>query len=157
MRSFSTIYKEQKQNKLAELKEAYRQQKIEVCKALKQNYMIDSKIKDLSEKDKAWFTAKVYEYWDPKSGLNENGVALLNENKLALTKDSTKKDISKYIINETKKNAQIVIDAFKNNTSNILIESLKEEIKEKTGRTINESSIRDIVWNLVADKIKIGG
>lgn len=157
MRSFSIIYKEQKQNKIAELKEAYRQQKIEVCKALKQNYMIDTKIKDMSSSQKAWFMSKVYEYWSPESGLNENGVALLNENKIALTKNSTHKDISRFIINETKKNAQLFVNSFKNNTSHLLIESMKEEIKEKTGRTIVESSIRDLVWNLISEKIKIGG
>lgn len=157
MRSFSTIYREQKQNKLAEINESYRQQKIEVCKAIKQNYMIESRVKDMSSEDKAWLSKKILEYWDPKHGLNENGVALLNENKIALTKSSTKKDISRYIINETKKNSQLVVNSFKNNTNNVLVESLKEEIKEKTGRNINESSIRDIMWNLVSDKIKIGG
>lgn len=157
MRSFSTIYKEQKQNRMAEINESYRQQKIEICKALKQNYMIESRVKDMSPADKARLSKKILEYWSPISGINSNGVALLNENKLALDKSSSKKDISRYIINETKKNYQLVISAFKNNTSKELVESMKEDIKEKTGRVINESSIRDIMWNLVADKIKIGG
>ena len=119
--------------------------------------MIDCKVNDLPAEKKAWFASKVLEYWNPNTGINENGLALLSENKLALTSNSSKEDIKKYIINETKKNSAIVINAFKTNTSQMLIESMKEDIQEKTGKSLKESVVRDIIWNIIAEKIKIGG
>lgn len=154
MKSFNTVYNNSKQAVLSERSKIYEQQKIAVIKILKEQYMIKGKILDLPKTKQNAFTKKVLEYWSPKTGLKSAGKKLINENIINLTPQSTTLDIKKYIINETKKNIDIITSAFKTDNVKLIVESFKADIQPKIKKNLYESSIRNIMWSVVSEKLK---
>lgn len=155
MKSFQTIYNASKQQVLKEKKEMVESQKIAVVNALKNYYMISGKVLDLPKTQQDKLARKVLEYWNPKTGLNKNGERLLNESIINLTPKSTSTDIKKYIQNETRKNIISIVEAYRTNTVAMIVEAFKQDIQPKIRKKLLEESIRNVMWPIVEEKIKM--
>lgn len=155
MKSFQTIYNASKQQVLKEKKDLFESQKIAVVKALKNLYMISGKVLDLPKTEQDKLARKVLEYWNPKTGLNKNGQRLLNESLINLSPKSTNADIKKYIQNETRKNIVSIVEAYRTNTVSMIVEAFKQDIQPKIRKKLLEESIRNVMWPIVEEKIKM--
>lgn len=157
MKSFNEAYRQAKADRSLALKQIYEEQKVQLCNALKIEYMVEGKISDLPYNKQQEILAELLEYWSPKTGINNAGIKFLNEGVINISPSSTGCEIKRYITNETKKNASQIVEAFKCGHGNDVIESFKEDLEAKCGKHLNEHVIRDIVWGTIEDKIKFGG
>ena len=155
MKSFNTVYNTSKNQVLENRAKLYEADKIKVVNILKEEYMIKGKILNLPVTKQKMLAKKVYEYWSPKNGLTTAGKKLINEHIINLTPNSSTSDIKRYIQNETKKNIDLITEAFKNNNVKVIIETFKEDIQSKIQKKLYENSIRNIMWDIVSDKLKM--
>ena len=156
MKSFTQVYNQSKAEVLGQRKALIESQKAAVINVLKEEYMITCKMSELSPQRKEEMAMKLKEYWSPKKGLTNAGVRLLNENKISLSKDSTMEDIKLYITKQTKKNLQQITECFRANCANVVVESFNDEIKAMVGRKLKENFIKNVVWDIVSNRIKNG-
>lgn len=156
MKSFTAVYNNSKKTVLAERAALFESQKIAIVNALKENYMITRPISEMSLDAQKEFAQKLFEYWSPKTGINKAGLALLNENELALSPRSTKEDIKLYIEKQVKKHLAAITESYRRNNISAVTEALKEDIEPKIQKTLKETFINNTVWNIVSERIKLG-
>lgn len=156
MKSFDIVLNNSKKQIIAQRVSLYESQKHLVIDALKNIYMIDGEMKALPILKKKEMAKKVLEYWSPRTGIKPEGIALLKENVITLNENSKSSDIKKFIQMETRKNVNEIADAFKTGRSKLVIESFKKTIEKKVKKALLAESIRNVVWDIVADKIKKG-
>lgn len=154
MRTFNEAYNKSKK----EVKEAqhalHTAQKKQLVEALKITYMIEGKMSELPITKKQAMAKKLLEYWSPETGINKAGKKFLSECVIALSPRSTNLDIKRYIQIETKKNANSVIEAFKNGNGNLVVESFQKTIEPQIKKNVKGESIRNIVWDVISESIK---
>lgn len=155
MKSFNTVYNNSKKYVLNERNKVLTEERKKVVNILKEEYMISGDILSLPKTKQNNLAKKVLEYWQPKKGLTKAGKKLIEGHIINLTPLSDNNDIKKYIQNETKKNIGQVIEMFKTDNVKLLIESFKADIEPKVQKILLSESIRDIVWNIIKDKIKM--
>ena len=156
MKSFADAYKDSKKEVIERRKMLLESQKISVVEAMKAVYGIQGKISDMPKSRQAELAKDLLEYWDPKDGITKAGEKLINESKIQLHEGSSNAEVEKYIKISVHKNYGIVVESFRNKTSNMLVESLKDEIEKSTKKRYSLQSIRNFVWNEVKDTIKEG-
>ena len=61
-----------------------------------------------------------------------------------------------YITKQTKKNLQQITECFRANCANVVVESFNDEIKAMVGRKLKENFIKNVVWDIVSNRIKNG-
>lgn len=154
MKSFAEAYKDSKKEVLAQREALLESQKTQVIEVMKSVYLIPGKISELPKKRKEELAKSLLEYWNPKTGITKAGYALINESKITLSVNSTERDIRRYVEIEVNKNYDSILESFRNRTSKVLVESFKEDIFNKTGRKITESSLLDLIWNQVSNDLK---
>ena len=106
MRTYNQVFNQSKKEVLDQRKAVFDKQKIAVVNVLKENYGIDGKIDDLSKKEKEKMLKRLLEYWNPKTGINEKGVKLIQDSIIVLNENSTADDIRAYIRKRAYRNAQ---------------------------------------------------
>lgn len=99
---------------------------------------------------------RLKQYWSPKTGINEAGVRLLNENMITLSPTSSNDDIKLYIVKQTKKNLVQITECFRSNRVDVIVESFNEEIQPMIGKKLKEKFIINTVWEIVENRIKNG-
>ena len=156
MKNFTTVYNNSKKQVLAERAAMYESQKVAIVNVLKQNYMITGNISDLPVDQQKQFAARLLEYWSPKTGIKKEGIKLLNENELTLSPASNKEDIKLYIEKQVKKHLVAMTEAYRQNNANAVIEAIKSDVEPKIHKTLKESFVNNIVWNIISDRIKFG-
>lgn len=156
MRSYNDVCKDSKQEVLEQKAQILETQKAAVITALKEMYMVTCKMSQLPTEMQEEMKRRVLEYWDPKTGLTKSGVKLLTEKEITINKQSTKDDFKLYIEKQVKKHYRVIIEAYRNQNVQSVVEAFKEDLLVKTGRHINERFINNTVWNLISDRIKMG-
>lgn len=156
MKNFTTVYNNSKKQVLAERQAMYESQKVAIVNVLKENYMITKPISELPVDQQKEFAEKLLEYWSPKTGINRAGVKLLNENEIALSSRSSKEDIKLYIEKVTRKHLSVITEAYRQNNVGEVTNAIKEDIEPKIHKSLKESFVNDIVWNIVSERIKLG-
>ena len=100
---------------------------------------------------------RLREYWSPKTGINSNGVRLLNENVITLSKNSNAADIKLFIQKRTKKNLVQILECFRSGRQDLVVESFQEEIGPMIGgKNLKSDFIIDTVWGIIGKKMKTG-
>lgn len=156
MKTYTEAYRDSKKRILESKKAILESQKHVIVEAMKTVYGISGKISDMPRNQQASMAKRLYEYWDPSTGITKAGKALLNESTIELNKNSQDNDIIKFIELETKKNKEKIISAFKNGTSNAVINTFKEAIYKKTEKKVKDDSIRNQVWRWIEEDMKKG-
>ena len=126
MKSYSQVYNQSKKKVLEERRAVYEAQKVAVVNVLKENYMITGKMSELDSKTKAEMARRLSEYWSPKTGINDAGVKLLNENMIVLSKDSSSEDIKMFIQKQVKKNLEQITESFRIGQSAEVVDVINE-------------------------------
>lgn len=156
MRSYTQVYNQSKKEILDRKKSIFEQQKIAIVNVLKEEYMITGKMADLPRDEKAKMAKRLSEYWSPKTGINENGVRLLNENIITLSPNSNAADIQLFIQKRTKKNLSAIVECFRAGKQKIVVDEFRKEIGPMINKTLKESFIIDTVWSIIGARIKQG-
>lgn len=156
MRSYNQVYNQSKKEILDRKKNMFEQQKVAIVNVLKEEYMITGKMSDLPQDEKVKMVKRLAEYWSPKTGINANGVRLLNENIITLSPNSTASDIQLFIQKRTKKNLEAIVECFRAGKQKIVVEEFRKEIGPMIGKTLKESFIIDSVWGIIGNRIKQG-
>ena len=156
MRSYNQVYNQSKKEILDRKKNMFEQQKVAIVNVLKEEYMITGKMSELPQNEKVKMAKRLAEYWSPKTGINANGVRLLNENVITLSSNSTASDIQIFIQKRTKKNLEAIVECFRAGKQKIVVEEFRKEIGPMIGKTLKESFIIDSVWGIIGNRIKQG-
>ena len=156
MRSYNQVYNQSKKEILDRKKNMFEQQKVAIVNVLKEEYMITGKMSDLPQDEKVKMVKRLAEYWSPKTGINANGVRLLNENIITLSSNSTVSDIQLFIQKRTKKNLEAIVECFRAGKQKIVVEEFRKGIGPMIGKTLKESFIIDSVWGIIGNRIKQG-
>ena len=156
MRSYNQVYNQSKKEILDRKKNMFEQQKVAIVNVLKEEYMITGKMSELPQNEKVKMAKRLAEYWSPKTGINANGVRLLNENVITLSPNSTASDIQLFIQKRTKKNLDAIVECFRAGKQKIVVEEFRKEIGPMIGKTLKESFIIDSVWGIIGNRIKQG-
>ncbi len=156
MKSYSQVYNQSKKAVLEQRNAVYEAQKAAIVNVLKENYMITGKMSELDSKTKAEMARRLYEYWSPKTGINDAGVKLLNENMIVLSKDSSTDDIRMFIQKQVKKNLEQITESFRIGQSAEVVDVINEQIKSMVGRKVKNSFIVNTMWDIVGNRIKNG-
>lgn len=156
MRSYNQVYNQSKKEILDRKKNMFEQQKVAIVNVLKEEYMITGKMSELPQDEKVKMAKRLAEYWSPKTGINSNGVRLLNENVITLSSNSTASDIQHFIQKRTKKNLEAIVECFRAGKQKIVVEEFRKEIGPMIGKTLKESFIIDSVWGIIGNRIKQG-
>lgn len=156
MKSYSAVYNKSKQEVLNRRKAIIESQKVSIINVLKEEYMITGKISDLSKKEQTLMMERLLTYWNPKNGINNAGIKLLNENMITLTPNSSKDEIKMYIVKQTKRNLQQITESFKTNNMDLVVESFKEEIEPVIKKRLKNEFVLNTVWDIVSNRIKMG-
>ena len=123
---------------------------------LKENYAIDGKIDDLPKEEKEKMLKRLLEYWNPKTGINERGIKLIQESIIVLSENSTPDDVRAYIRKRAYRNAQQMIECFRAGRQDLIVESFNEEIRQVMGKPLKDKFIINTVWDVVSRRIKNG-
>lgn len=156
MRSYNQVYNQSKKEILDRKKNMFEQQKVAIVNVLKEEYMITGKMSELPQDEKVKMAKRLAEYWSPKTGINANGVRLLNENVITLSPNSTASDIQLFIQKRTKKNLEAIVECFRAGKQKIVVEEFRKEIGPMISKTLKESFIIDSVWGIIGNRIKQG-
>lgn len=156
MKNFNTVYNSSRQQVLKERAAMYESQKVAIVKVLKENYMVTGNISDLPVEEQKQFAARLLEYWSPKTGIKKEGIKLLNENELTLSPASNKDDIKLYIEKQVKKHLIVITESYRQNNVRLVTEAIKADVEPKIHKTLKESFVNNIVWNIISDRIKFG-
>ena len=156
MRSYSQVYNQSKKKILDEKKALIEQQKVAVVNVLKEEYMITGNVDDLLAEEKKRMASRLSEYWSPKTGLNQNGIRLINENIITLSEHSNKKDVELYIQKCVKKNLVEIVECFRAGKQNLVVESFQKETTPLLKKKLDRNFIIDTIWALIGKKMKNG-
>ena len=156
MKSFAHVYNNSKKQVLDEKARLYESQKAAVVKVLKENYMITTPISSLPMDEQKDFAKKLFQYWSPKTGINRAGQKLISENEITLTPSSNKADIKLYIEKRTRQHIDVITNAYRQNNISAVMESFKNDIEPMIQKTLKESFVNNIVWDIVEHRIKTG-
>ena len=128
MRTYKEVYNQSKKEVLEQRKAVFEKQKIAVVNVLKENFNISGKIEDLPKDELEQMKRRLLEYWSPKTGINEKGVKLIQENIIVLSAQSTPDDVRAYIRKQAYRNAQQMVECFRAGRQDLIVESFNEEM-----------------------------
>lgn len=154
MKSYSQVYNQSKKTVLETRKKMLEEQKISVLNVLKEEYMITGKVSSLPKDKQEMLAKKLCEYWSPKTGLNQDGVRLLTENTVVLTKKSTLDDVKRFIVKRTKRNIVNIVECFRTGMSDAVVESFNDEFKQTLGKKIQREFIVNTIWEVIQPRLK---
>lgn len=157
MKSFDSIYNKEKNVAINEQQKVFAADKARLVAAIKHEYGVKD-FNSVSESEKESYKAMISEMWNASTGLNEKGVAFINESVAVLTEKSTDEQIEKYFKKEIKaclenvmecmilgKDCDCVID---------LKKSVEEGTKKKLSNKVTKQWIYDVCCAYVASKVK---
>lgn len=154
MRKFEEVLNESKQDVLAAKQNKIASEKAAILEAVKTDYMITSKFKDLSKTEQLKLKSVILEYWNPKTGLTSKGVKFLNEGESVLTKDSDSNDVKRYIIKSVKKDIESYLKASYNGTGKAEVTKLQKSIESMIGKRIKYEFVLNTVIEVITPKLK---
>lgn len=156
MRTYKEVYNQSKKEVLDQRKAVFEKQKIAVVNVLKENFNISGKMEDLPKDELEQMKRRLLEYWSPKTGINEKGVKLIQENIIVLSAQSTPDDVRAYIRKQAYRNAQQMVECFRAGRQDLIVESFNEEMQPMLGKPLKAKFIINTVWDVVKKRIKDG-
>ena len=156
MRTYNQVLNQSKKEVLEQRKAVFDKQKIAVVNVLKENYNIQCKMEELPKEEQEQMLKRLLEYWNPKTGINEKGIKLIQENVIVLNEKSTADDIRLYIKKMAYRNLDQMVECFRQNQQDLLVESFNEEIRPMIRKDLKAKFIINTVWDIVSKKIKTG-
>lgn len=154
MRDFNQVLNESKTEVLAAKKAKIDNERIAILEAVKTDYMITSKFKELPTSEQQKLKSVILEYWNPKTGLTSKGVKFLNEGESTLTKDSDAKDVKRFIEKTVKRDIDNYLKASYNGTGKQIVTKLQKEIESMVGKRIKYQFVLDAVVEVITPKLK---
>ena len=152
MKSYNSVYKKEREISLNEHKAAVTNDRARLIAAMKHEYGIND-FASLNETEKAMYKTAISEMWSPETGLNEKGIAFINEAMKPLTSASTPEMIDKYIKKNLENHAEEIFKDLANNKNPECLTIIKNEVEKSTGKKIKVSEYKTMIGNTIINKV----
>jgi hypothetical protein len=157
MKSFKLVYNQQKSTAIAEQRSNIEKDHARLVEAIKKEYVIND-FSQLNESDRESYRAMINAMWDKDNGLNEKGVAFINESVSVLTEKSTDEQIEKYVKREIKANCQEICKCLAAGGECSFLVNLKKNVEDSTKKKLSAKNVKQWIYEIcvkyMADKIK---
>lgn len=154
MRGFNQVLNESKQEVLSARQTKIDNERVAILEAVKTDYMITSKFKELPVSEQQKLKSIILEYWNPKTGLTSKGLKFLNEGESTLTKDSDINDVKHFIEKTVKRDIDEYLKASYNGTGKQIVSKLQKEVESMIGKRIKYQFVLDNVVEVITPKLK---
>lgn len=154
MRGFNQVLNESKQEVLSARQSKIDNERVAILEAVKTDYMITSKFKELPVSEQQKLKSVILEYWNPKTGLTSKGLKFLNEGESILTKDSDINDVKHFIEKTVKRDIDEYLKSSYNGTGKQIVSKLQKEVESMIGKRIKYQFVLDTVVEVITPKLK---
>lgn len=148
MKSFNTVYNKERNNAINEQKAVADNDHAKLLAAIKKEYGVYD-FASLSESEKASFKNIINEMWDRNNGLNEKGIAFVNEAMKPLTEISDDASIEKYIIRSLTPNADRILQDLILDKQNKTLVQVKETVEKDTHKKLSKKRYVEIIGKVL--------
>ena len=157
MKSFDSVYNNSKNVAINEQQRLATADKARLIAAIKHEYGVKD-FNALTESEKASYKAMIDEMWDSYTGLNDKGVAFINESAAVLTEKSTDEQIEKFFKKEVKANVECVANCLISGKDCKCVFELKKNVEESTKKKLSNKVAKqwifDVLCNYIGSKVK---
>lgn len=150
MNSYNNAYNNSRREAKARDLDVYESQRVDLVNAIKREYGI-SDFSVLSEGEKQSVRKLITEMWSPKTGLNKDGEAFINEGKRPLNESSSPDKIQKEYQRRVKAllNDKFSSSPLFNSSDAHNLAEIKKEIEEKVGSKLSVKDCRLWFYDIV--------
>ena len=157
MKTFDRVLDKQKNIAVNEQVKAATADKARLIAAIKHEYGF-ADFNSLNESEKESYKAMINEMWNSSTGLNEKGVAFINESAAVLTDKSTDEQIEKFCKKEIKACADHIVNCMVIGKECKCLINLKKNVEEGTKKKISNKVLKqwiyDVIFPWIGAKIK---
>lgn len=153
MKSFNEALAESKRMTLNAKSNEIEYQKVALLERIKQDWMIDGKLKDLNESRRKEVLNHLLLYWDAKTGINKAGIKYLQEGRMTVNESSTPSEIKLFACNEVKRNIGQFCFAFAQGRGKEVVKKLQENLRVLTGKSVRFNSLYENTLVIIQKKI----
>jgi len=154
MKSFKEVLEASKQQVLEARKYKIENEKVALLEAIKSQYMITCKLKELDKKKQHQVLNMLLEYWSPKTGINRAGIKYLNEGAIAINENSSDANIKLFAQKEIRDNIIAFQNAFMAQRGKDVVSRLQENIEYRTHKNVQFDQLFEMALTIVNEKIK---
>ena len=148
MKSFNTIYNKERNNAINEHKSVVDNDRAKLLAAIKREYCVND-FSSLSEEEKVSYRNIINEMWDRENGLNEKGIAFVNEAMKPLTEVSDDAAIEKYIIRSLSPNADKILQDLILDKQNKTLIQVKATVENDTHKKLSKKRYVEIIGKVL--------
>lgn len=153
MRTFNEALAESKSKMLEAKSNEIEYQKVALLERIKQDWMIDCKLKELSEARQHQVLNQLRVYWDESVGINKAGIKYLQEGRMNVNESSSPAEIKAFADNEVKRNIASFCGAFAQGRGKEVVKKLQENLRIKTGKNVRFNSLYENTLRLIQKKL----
>ena len=157
MKSFDNVLNKEKKVAINEQQKVFAADKARLVAAIKHEYGVKD-FNSVNEAEKESYKAMISEMWNASTGLNEKGIAFIDESAAVLTEKSTDEQIEKYFKKEIKACLENVMECMILGKDCGCLVDLKKKVEEDSKRKLSNKVakqwIYDVCCNYIGSKIK---
>lgn len=157
MKSFDSVYNISKKIAINEQQRIATSEKARLIAAIKHEYGVKD-FNSLKESEKSSYKAMIDEMWNASTGLNEKGIAFINESAAILTEKSTDEQIEKFFKKEIKANVDCAVECLVSGKECKCVIDIKKKVEEYTKKKLSNKVAKqwmfDVLCNYIGSKVK---
>lgn len=148
MKTFDRVLDKQKNIAVNEQAKAATADKARLIAAIKHEYGF-ADFNSLKESEKESYKAMINEMWNSSTGLNEKGVAFINESAAVLTDKSTDEQIEKFCKKEIKACADHIVNCMIMGKECKCLINLKKNVEEGTKKKMSNKVLKQWIYDVI--------
>jgi hypothetical protein len=152
MKSFENVYNNSKNVAINEQQKAATADKARLIAAIKHEYGVKD-FNSVREAEKASYKAMLNEMWNASTGLNEKGLAFINESAAVLTEKSTDEQIEKFYKKEVKANVDVILSCLCSGKESKVLIDIKHKVDEGTKKKLSNKFAKQWAYDILAKEL----
>jgi len=148
MKSFNTVYNNKRNTAINEQRSIVDNDHARLLAAIKKEYGVND-FSTLSEEKKSSFKNIINEMWDKTNGLNEKGIAFVNEAMKPLTEVSDDDAIEKYIVRSLNANVEKIFHDIVLEKDNKILAQIKSTVENDTHKKLTKKRYVEIIGKVL--------
>lgn len=154
MKAYNEVYRGNKKAAQDSARRLYEQQRIKLVNAVK----VDMGVNDfdvLSESERNYCRSLIREMWSPETGINQKGLAFLNEGKTILTKDAPEEQIQKKFEKMVSENLATIMSAVVlGENGGVEIGKIKSAIEAEIKGKLSSAKCKAWTYNVLSKQLQ---
>jgi hypothetical protein len=148
MKTFDRVLDKQKNIAVNEQVKAATADKARLIAAIKHEYGFTD-FNSLKESEKESYKAMINEMWNSSTGLNEKGLAFINESAAVLTDKSTDEQIEKFCKKEIKACAEHIVNCMVMGKECKCLINLKKTVEDGTKKKMSNKVLKQWIYDVI--------